>query len=515
MWLHNVHILRGQWAGDTFEAGMARKAFVILISSLIAVCGLALEVKEGTSQRGGRELVVENALVRYRFWEENGVLASSYLYFSPYGTKPLEAVPGWTGDKEPALLRDVSLPLEIWVGDAQPKEPIEYGISYSESHPEAVEVVLSGNVGGLEVEKKCLIADKALYTVPIELRFAGNAEGVVLILGYLPTGDKAPRLVYLYDGEPHRNPLAAGSYTEFQGLGLVSRGAVFFWKLEGAKGIKPFVGKNAFGQPVFGLELPPISGELSLKLELYAGRNRYILLEKAGIAGIVKLGTFSRFLVGVIKFLEALYRATGNYGWAIILFTLTAQVLLFPLTRAQIRSMAKLQRLQPKIQKLQKLYKDDKEALQKHLVELYRQERVNPLGGCFPLLLQFPFLILLWQAIFNSAELFHISPPFLWIPDLSLPDPYYIIIVLTVGVQLLGQWLTVRRTGAQATGGTQLIGWFFPLFFAFMFRNFPAGLWLYWFLYSSIQSILQAIVYWELSRARPSPTAASDTPNDG
>ncbi|HID09154.1 TPA: hypothetical protein EYP13_02900, partial [Candidatus Micrarchaeota archaeon] len=366
MWFRNDPVLRRGWGGDTFEAGMARKAFVILILGLIAVCGLALEVKEGVSPGGGRELSVENALVRYRFWEENGVLASSYLYFAPYGTHPLEAVPGWRTDGEPWLPREVSLPLEVWVGGAlSPLESVAYELSYRELAPEEVEVVLSGEVGGLEVEKRFLIADKVLYIVPISLRLSGNAEGVALVLGHLPSGDKAPKLVYLYDGRSYENPLAPGSYTEFQGLGLVSKGVVFFWKLVGAEGVKPFMGRNSFGQPVFGLELPPISGGLSLELELYAGRNRYILLEKAGIAGIVRLGTFSRFLVGVIKFLEALYRATGNYGWAIILFTLTAQVLLFPLTRAQIRSMAKLQRLQPKIQKLKKLYKDDKEALQK------------------------------------------------------------------------------------------------------------------------------------------------------
>ncbi len=478
-------------------------------------------ISVGSSPQGGKELVVENALVRYRFWERGGVLASGYLYFAPYGTTALDVVPGWVqrkGAKGFDLVQGVSLPLEIWPGGEPPDELPPYELSYDRRAPDEVVVTLARTDGALTVEKVFVIAEKAVYTAPVTVRLVGEARGVKLVLGHLPQEKDAPGLIYLYDGATAESPLAPGSYRSFEGLGLVGRFSVFFWKLEGAPPVVPFRGRNAVGQPVFGLEIPEISGELTLRFTLYAGRNRYILLEKAGLQDVVELGFFSRFLVGVIKFLEALYHATGNYGWAIVLFTLTAQLFLFPLTRTQIRSMAKMQRLQPKIQRLQRLYKEDKEALQKHLVELYRQERVNPLGGCMPLLLQFPFLILLWQSIFNSAELFHLSPPFLWIPDLSLPDPYYIIIALTVAVQLLGQWFTTRRAPTQAGGGAQLIGWIFPLFFAFMFRNFPAGLWLYWFLYSSIQSIMQAVVHWELARAGvtapPRPKEGGDDGED-
>ena len=503
--------LRQDFGADTFVLGMIGKAFLLLFLALsfpfFGSAGerYALKIAEGTSPRGGQELVVENALVRYRFWADNGVLASSYLYFAPYGTKELEAVPGWTQDKAPELIQDVSLPLEIWPQGAAPDEPFVYRISYTEQGEKVLEVRLAWQGERLEVEKRFTVAEDALYTLPVEIHLRGQGQGVKLVLGHYPQGKGVPELVYLYEGRKHSQPLASGT---LEGIGLVAKDSVFFWKFQGMEGLRPFQGRNGAGQPVFGVEIPAFSGEFVLKGTLYAGRNRYILLEKAGLQGIVELGFFSRFLVGVIRFLETLYRATGNYGWAIVLFTLVAQLFLFPLPRTQIRSMAKMQRLQPKIQRLQRLYKDDKEAFQKHVMELYRQEKVNPLGGCFPILLQFPFLILLWQSIFNSAELFHLSPPFLWIPDLSLPDPYYIIIVLAVAVQLLGQWITTRRSGAQAAGGTQLIGWIFPLFFAFMFRSFPAGLWLYWFLYSSIQNLLQGIVYWELSRAAPKPEDA-------
>jgi len=495
--------LRTNRARDKFVAAMAKFFLTFFVAAFFtSIPALAeVEVSVGTSSQGGKELIVENALVRYRFWERGGVLASGYLYFAPYGTVKLDAVPGWTQEREPALVQGVSLPLEIWPDGSPLEKPPLYELSCSRKDADEVEVKLSWNDGAFQVEKNFVIAEKAVYTAPVTVKLVGEGKGIKLVLGHLPQEKGAPELLYLYDGEAEKSPLAPGAYDRFEGLGLVGKLSVFFWKVDGELPVVPFQERNAAGQPVFGLEVPELSGELTLRFTLYAGRNRYILLEKAGLQGIVELGFFSRFLVGVIKFLEALYHATGNYGWAIVLFTLTAQLFLFPLTRSQIRSMAKMQRLQPKIQRLQRLYKEDKEAFQKHLVELYRQEKVNPLGGCMPLLLQFPFLILLWQSIFNSAELFHLSPPFLWIPDLSLPDPYYIIIALTVAVQLLGQWFTTRRAPTQAGGGAQLIGWIFPLFFAFLFRNFPAGLWLYWFLYSSVQSIMQAVVHWELTRA--------------
>ena len=344
----------------------------------------------------------------------------------------------------------------------------------------------------------------------VRLQISGQGERVRIVVGHRPSGKGAPELLFLYDDQVYSKPLVSGTYSRFQGLGLVGKQSVFFLRLDEGSGLVPFVEANAAGQPVFGLEG---SGDVSLQGVLYAGRNRYLLLDKAGLGVLVDLSFFSRFLVMVMRFFEWLYHLTGNYGWAIILFTLITRVLLYPLMRNQLRSMAKMQRLAPKLKKLQEKYKDDRETLHKQMMELYRAERVNPLGGCLPLILQMPLLILLWQAIMYSAEQIHLSPGFLWIRDLSQPDPYYILVILTTGLMLFQQWLTQRRLPEPPTGGGQAMGWLFPVIMAVFFLSFPAGLWLYWFLSTALQMGQQLVVDWELARERarrPAPPPTED-----
>ena len=466
---------------------------------------------------GYRALEITGSLVRYRFRELGGALESAYIYFSSYRSQALDAVPGWTlVNKQLALAPGVSLPFEVWAGDAL-SDPDVYSLRYTVDEGKRVAVVrLSKEGESLSVEKLFTVRTDALYTVDVELRLSGEGERVRVVLGHRPIGKAAPELVFLYDGEAYSSLPAPGSYARFEGLGLVSKEAVFFFRvIDGGVGVVPFQDQNASGQPVFGLELQSLDGEATLKGVLYAGRNRYLLLDKAGLGGLMDLGLFSRFLVMVMRFFEWLYHLTGNYGWAIILFTLITRVVLYPLMRNQLRSMAKMQRLAPRIKKLQERYKDDRETLQKQMMELYRQERVNPLGGCLPMIFQFPLLILLWQAILYSAEQIHLSPGFLWIRDLSQPDPYYVLVVLTTGAMLFQQWLTQRRMPAgQAGGGGQAIGWLFPVMMAVLFMSFPAGLWLYYFLTTIFQMGQQLIIDWELKREGrlTPPRIASDGP---
>ena len=130
------------------------------------------------------------------------------------------------------------------------------------------------------------------------------------------------------------------------------------------------------------------------------------------------------------------------------------------------------------------------------------------------MLLQFPILILLWQAILYSAEQIHLSPGFLWISDLSQPDPYYILVILTTGTMILQQWLAQRQMPAQAQKGSQAMTWLFPVIMAVLFLNFPAGLWLYYFLTTLFQMGQQIIINWEMSREAPAPRAVADGEKD-
>ena len=205
-------------------------------------------------------------------------------------------------------------------------------------------------------------------------------------------------------------------------------------------------------------------------------------------------------MIPVIQFLNMLYRATGNYGWAIILFTLLTRIVLFPLMRKQYHSMAKMQKVQPKMKRVQERFKDDKKLQQQKVMELYRKEGVNPMSGCLPLLVQLPILILIWRAILYSAELIHVSPGFLWIPDLSMHDPFFILVILTTGIMLVQQWLMTPRLG-EAAGSQKYFGYVFPLIMAVLLWRFPAGLWLYYLLTTGAQVVQQAIVNRETANA--------------
>ncbi len=476
----------------------------LLISLLFYFAGVwAAETWEMVTLlvEGQEVLQVTTGLVRYQFAKNGGVLRSAYVHFSTYGTNPVETVPGWTGG---TLGPSVSLPFEVWLGDT----PIggEYEVTTEESPEGTRHIVFSSEAGGLRARKEFRLPANGLYTGSFAVSLEGQGW-VRLILGHLPAGAGAPELVYLYDGKVQKAPLAPGSYGRFEGLGLVGKDNVFFFKFEEGEA-QPFLGRNAAGQPVFGVEA---QGTLRLGGQFYTGRNRYILLTDAGLKPLAQSGPFTAVLVGMIRFFEGLYHLTGNYGWAIILFTLITRVLLYPLMRSQFRSMAKMQKLAPKIKRLQERFKDDRETLQRQLMELYRQEKVNPLGGCLPMLLQFPLLILLWQAIMYSAEKIHLSPGFLWVPDLSQPDPYYLLVVLGTGVQVLYTWYTQRRMPEQV-GGSQVLGYLFPLIMAVFFLHFPGGLWLYWTFTTLVQFGQQLLIDQEIAReeARRVSQAGSD-----
>src|SRR4030042_6180877 len=133
--------------------------------------------------------------------------------------------------------------------------------------------------------------------------------------------------------------------------------------------------------------------------------------------------------------LEFFFQYVHNYGVAIILLTVSVRIILLPLTITQTRNMIQMQRIQPKLKELQQKYKDDKEKLQKELMAFYKEHNVNPLAGCFPLLLQMPIFFALYRVLIDYPNLKGES--FLWIKNLAVADPYYILIILMVGTTLL------------------------------------------------------------------------------
>jgi len=214
-----------------------------------------------------------------------------------------------------------------------------------------------------------------------------------------------------------------------------------------------------------------------------------------------------------MKLIQSFYEVTvslkiPSYGVAIILFTIAIKLVLFPLTLKQMRSMRAMQILQPKIKALQERYKGQPEKAQQAIMNLYKEAGANPFSGCLPLIVQMPVLFALFsalQAFFNPTYLqksnLHLPPGvdlshagFLWIPNLGKPDPYIILPILTVIVTFLQQYITSITTSGKVdpTQRTMLI--VMPIFIGWMAYTFPAGLALYWVVFTLVSTIEMFVI---------------------
>lgn len=175
----------------------------------------------------------------------------------------------------------------------------------------------------------------------------------------------------------------------------------------------------------------------------------------------------------------------GNWGWAIIMVTLIIKLVFYPLSAASYRSMANMRKFAPKIQQLKERYGDDRQRMSQAMMELYKKEKVNPLGGCLPMLVQIPVFIALYWVLLESVELRQ-APFILWIQDLSIRDPYYVLPILMGISMFVQQKLNPPPPDPVQAKVLMALPIIFTLFFAF----FPAGLVLYW-LANSILSVAQ------------------------
>ena len=193
------------------------------------------------------------------------------------------------------------------------------------------------------------------------------------------------------------------------------------------------------------------------------------------LAKAIDFGFFSILAVPLLHVLQFFYTYVGNYGVAIILITIIIKLLFWPLTQKSYTSMKSMQKLQPEMQKIRTKYKNDKERLNREMMELYKTHRVNPLGGCLPMLVQIPVFFALYRVLLDSIELRH-APFAFWLTDLSAKDPYYITPLIMGATMFLQQKMspsTMDPTQAK-------IFMLMPVVFTFLFLNFPSGLVIYW-----------------------------------
>ncbi len=234
-----------------------------------------------------------------------------------------------------------------------------------------------------------------------------------------------------------------------------------------------------------------------LQYKIYLGPQQAGLLKsfQNGAEEVIYYGFFdpiSKLLLNILRFFS---RLVHNWGWAIVILSIFIFFMLFPLSLKQMRSVKEMQHLQPKIAELRRLYKDNPQRLNKETMELYRKHKINPLGGCFPMILQIPIFFSLYQALMRSIELKGAN--FLWIKDLSQPDrlitsPEINILPILMAITMFLQQKSSMVPAAGSSGEQQrLMSFLFPILFGFIFYRMPSGLVLYWFVNSSLMFVYQ------------------------
>ncbi|OSM00464.1 putative protein translocase subunit yidC [Magnetofaba australis IT-1] len=228
-------------------------------------------------------------------------------------------------------------------------------------------------------------------------------------------------------------------------------------------------------------------GAFVKKYDLYIGPKEIRTLEAEGdnLERAIDYGWFHFLAVPLVDTLLFFNDYLSNYGLAIILLTVLIKLAFFPLANKSYRSMNAMKKLQPKIEDLKKLYGSDKQRLNQEMMKLYQEHKVNPLGGCLPILVQIPVFFALYKTLFLSIEMRH-APFALWIHDLSAMDPYYVLPLL-MGASM---FLQSRLNPAPADPIQAKIMMFLPVIFTVMFLSFPSGLVLYWFV-NNVLSIAQ------------------------
>ncbi|MDT8317503.1 MAG: membrane protein insertase YidC [bacterium] len=256
--------------------------------------------------------------------------------------------------------------------------------------------------------------------------------------------------------------------------------------------VKKIVAKKLHGDLIASaLVYPDISlspGEgATFSSTFYSGPKDIYLLKDvgAGLEGTINLGWFHAIAEPLLRFLKLIYSFTGNYGYAIILLTLMIKIVFFPLANKSYKSMKEMQKLQPIMAELREKYKNDKERMSREVMELYKKNRVNPLSGCLPMIVQIPVFIALYNVLMNAIELRH-APFHFWITDMSIKDPYYITPLIMGATMFLQQKLSPSAPDPTQ----QKVMMMMPVIFTFMFMNLPSGLVLYWIV-NNVLSITQ------------------------
>jgi len=329
--------------------------------------------------------------------------------------------------------------------------------------------------------------------------------------GKAPAGETA--MMYTFTGAAVYTPEKAFQKVEFSDLdknkgdfqkqatsgwiGMVQHYFVAAWLPQDKAARENYAKKLPDGLYSVGaiLAAPAIEpgGRSRIGVALFAGPQEQQRLKSAapGLDLVVDYGWLTIIAWPLFAVLEFFYKWSGNWGVAIILLTVLIKLIFFPLSAASYKSMAKMKLITPRLQKIREMYQHDRAKMNQAMMELYKTEKINPLGGCFPIVVQIPVFIALYWVLLAAIELRH-APFILWIRDLSALDPYYVLPVLMTVTMILQTRMNPTPPDPVQAKVMQFMPYIFSVFFFF----FPAGLVLYW-LVNNILSILQQ---WQIQR---------------
>jgi len=222
-----------------------------------------------------------------------------------------------------------------------------------------------------------------------------------------------------------------------------------------------------------------IHGNNNISLSGYIGPKEHKTLSALDtrLTSVIEYGWFTFIAKPMFILLQFIHDYVGNWGWTIVFVTILIKLVLFPLSHKGMVSMNRLKELSPKVKAIQEKYKNDKQKASMHMMELYKKEGANPMGGCLPIILQIPVFFAIYRVLLNSIELKG-APWILWIEDLGVMDPYFILPILMGATMYFQQKITPNT---MADPMQQKIFQLLPVVFTFFFLWFPAGLTLYWF----------------------------------
>jgi YidC/Oxa1 family membrane protein insertase len=240
---------------------------------------------------------------------------------------------------------------------------------------------------------------------------------------------------------------------------------------------------------------------------LYAGPSDAEAISELGttVNSVISYGFFHSIAKVLFKGLRMFYRVTGNYGVSIILLSLAISLIMMPLTKKSLHSMKEMQKIQPETEQIRKAYKDNPQKMNKEIMELYKKHKINPVGGCLPMLLQLPIFMSLYQVLLRSVALR--GAHFLWIKNLAGPDAAFTIpqklpiignniniLPILMAIAMWAQQKMSQGGGKEVSEQQKMMATIMPVMFGFIFYNMPSGLVLYWFTNTLFMLLIQEVV---------------------